>query len=88
MTDEEVARKLEERERRIDAARSTLSAGFSVGVEVRVLEGVRPYGGKRGKIVGGGTRPDGRAFWTVCLDIVTSTGSCDREYYGSELRAI
>ena len=58
-----------------------------VGSDVRILSGFT-YAGRRGRVIGQGARPDGRVFWTVCLDISTSTGSCDREYYTEELRVI
>lgn len=58
---------------------------LTVGATVRVREGFT-YAGKSGRILDKGYRPDGRAFFTVRLDISTSTGSADREYYEEELR--
>jgi len=60
---------------------------LEVGAVVRVREGFT-YAGKRGHIKDRGVRPDGRTFWMVRLDISTSTGSSDREYYSEELQAI
>lgn len=62
-------------------------APFTVGADVRVRDGFS-YAGKRGRIIDKGYRPDGRTFFTVRLDISTSTGSSDREYYQEELQAI
>ena len=58
-----------------------------VGLDVRILPGFT-YSGRRGKLISQGARPDGREFWTVCLNISTSTGSCDREYYTEEFRVL
>lgn len=60
---------------------------LEVGATIRVRKGFL-YAGKHGRITDRGTRPDGRTFWTVRMDIVTSTGSPDREYYSDELQAI
>jgi hypothetical protein len=58
-----------------------------VGRDVRILQGFT-YSGRRGKLISKGERPDGREFYTVCLDISTGTGSCDREYYAEEFRVL
>lgn len=60
---------------------------LEVGATVRVQKGFL-HAGKHGRITDRGARPDGRTFWTVRLDIATSTGNPDREYYSEELTAI
>lgn len=61
---------------------------LEIGASVRVLPGFT-YAGKRGRITERGTRPDGRVFWMVRLEIPSqSAGNPDREYHSNELVAL